>query len=81
MTVETIRFEKMLESDPALKELVGYLKINFNVGEKLPSERDLAELIIGYSRQKIREALIRLECFGYVEISHGKASILLTELS
>ena len=65
----------MVELDPALKDLVGYLKDNYRVGDKIPGERDLAAFIIGYSRQKIRESLIRLACFGYVEISHGKTSV------
>jgi hypothetical protein len=81
MITEQERFLKMLELDSALNDMVGYLKSNYNEGDKLPSEREMAELIIGYSRQKIREALIRLECFGYVEIRHGKASVLIKSLS
>jgi len=74
------RLLKKMESDQALKELVVHLKTSINVGNKIPNQRDLAELLVGYSRQTIREGLIRLECFEYISISHGKSSVLLKEL-
>ena len=77
MDIEKTRFDKMVESDTALRNLVEFLKKNHKVGDKIPNQRDLSELIMGYSRQTIREALIRLECFGYIEISHGKSSVLI----
>lgn len=62
-----------------LKDLVGYLREILKVGDTLPSERDLVE-ILGYSKSTIRESLIRLECFGYISIEHGKRNVLLREL-
>ena len=79
MKDETRLLNKM-ESDQALSDLVGHLKSSTKLGSKIPNQRDLAELLVGYSRQTIREGLIRLECFGYISISHGKSSVLLKEL-
>ncbi len=42
----------------------------FSVGERLPAERDLAE-ILQVSRSSVREALIALELSGYVEVRVG----------
>ncbi|WP_289032074.1 GntR family transcriptional regulator [uncultured Paraglaciecola sp.] len=70
------RFTSMIEKDSALKDLIGYLDKSFKVGDEIPSERDL-EIDIGYSPAKLREALIRLECFGYIDIHHGKPNKLL----
>ncbi len=42
----------------------------FNIGDKLPSERALAEKL-GVSRPTIREAMIALELSGFVEIKTG----------
>jgi DNA-binding FadR family transcriptional regulator len=55
-----------------LKDLVLYIKHTFEVGDNLPSERELAD-IVGYTRSTIRESLIRLECFGFISIEHGKS--------
>lgn len=79
MKNERTRFEEMVQRDSALKELIGYLTENYQSGDKLPSEREMSDFIIGYSRQKLREALIRLECFGYIDIQHGKSSVLLKD--
>tara|TARA_R110000868_G_scaffold90750_2_gene251501 strand:+ start:414 stop:587 length:174 start_codon:yes stop_codon:yes gene_type:complete len=46
------RFQSMVTRDSTLRDIVGYLKENFSVGDKTPSERDL-ELNVGYSRQKL----------------------------
>lgn len=70
------RFQVFVERDHALRDIVGYLSKDYSVGDKIPSERDL-ELVTGYSRARVREALIRLECFGYIDINHGKANHLL----
>ena len=70
------RFVTMMGRDNALRDLVGYLSSNFVVGDEIPSERHLEDEI-GYSRAKMREALIKLECFGFIDIQHGKPNILL----
>lgn len=47
----------------------------FRVGERLPSERELAEQM-GVSRPSIREAIQQLELLGIVETVHGGGSIV-----
>ena len=47
----------------------------FNVGDRLPGERDLAD-IIGVSRQKLREVMIKLCVTGIITRQHGKETIL-----
>jgi GntR family transcriptional repressor for pyruvate dehydrogenase complex len=47
----------------------------FKVGERLPSERELAETM-GVSRPSIREAIQQLEIMGMVETVHGGGSIV-----
>lgn len=44
-------------------------------GDKLPSQRDLAEQL-GVGRPAIREALKRLEAMGIVKVQHGKSSTI-----
>ncbi len=54
-----------------IKELIknGELK----PGDKLPSERELAE-IMNVSRSSVREAILKLECMGIVEQRHGEGT-------
>jgi GntR family transcriptional regulator, transcriptional repressor for pyruvate dehydrogenase complex len=47
----------------------------FKVGDRLPSERDLAEQM-GVSRPSVREAIQQLEVLGMVETLHGGGSIV-----
>ena len=47
----------------------------YRPGDKLPSERDLAEQF-GVNRSSIREALHRLEAWHLVEIRHGGGAIV-----
>jgi GntR family transcriptional repressor for pyruvate dehydrogenase complex len=47
----------------------------FRVGDRLPSERELAEQM-GVSRPSIREAIQQLELQGIVEIVHGGGTIV-----
>lgn len=60
-------------------DLVFYIKGNFILGQKLPSERDLADTL-GWNRSVVREQLVRLESFGYISIEHGKSTILKREI-
>lgn len=73
------RFIELQNKYSHLKDLVGYLRENQKVGAPLPSNVDLVE-IIGYSKPTLRESLIRLECFGFISIEHGKRKILLRKL-
>ncbi|OIM97954.1 hypothetical protein BFR57_09515 [Idiomarina sp. MD25a] len=64
----------------SLHDLVVYLRIlGLSVGSKLPAERELSEAF-GCNRTVIREQLVRLESFGFVEINHGKSTVLIKEL-
>jgi GntR family transcriptional regulator, transcriptional repressor for pyruvate dehydrogenase complex len=47
----------------------------FRVGDRLPSERELAEQM-GVSRPSIREAIQQLELQGIVEIVHGGGTVV-----
>lgn len=68
-------FEAALSKYRNFYDLVTYIKENFSVGEKIPSERVLADTV-GWTRSVIREQLVRLESFGYVSIEHGKSTVL-----
>lgn len=68
-------FEAALFKYRNFYDLVSYIKENFSVGYKIPSERILADTV-GWTRSVIREQLVRLESFGYVAIEHGKSSVL-----
>lgn len=46
-------------------------------GKKLPPEREFAKRL-GVSRSLLREALVTLECYGYLEM-HGREGIFLKE--
>jgi len=48
-------------------------------GERLPAERDLA-IQLGVSRPSLREALIRLEADGYVEMT-GRGGIVVVDMT
>lgn len=47
----------------------------FKIGDRLPSERDLAEQM-GVSRPSVREAIQQLELMGMVESVHGGGTIV-----
>ncbi len=54
-----------------IKELIN--SGNLKPGDKLPSERELAEAM-NVSRSSIREAILKLECMGVVEQRHGEGT-------
>ena len=68
-------FEILVENDIDLKNVVDHLKSNFEVGAEIPGERRLVDKI-GYSLPKTRELLIVLDCYGFVDIQHGKGTVL-----
>jgi DNA-binding transcriptional MocR family regulator len=76
---EQQRFLKAVDKYVVLRDIVSYIAPNFSAGDRLPAERML-ELEVGYCRSAIREALIKLECFGYIEIQPSKAKVLLKKL-
>ncbi|MFP4388103.1 MAG: FadR/GntR family transcriptional regulator, partial [Desulfococcaceae bacterium] len=44
-------------------------------GERLPSERELTALF-DVSRSSVREAILKLECLGFVEQRHGEGTFI-----
>ena len=56
-----------------IQQLIAKRKLK--AGDKLPSQRDLAEQL-GVGRPAIREALKRLEAMGIVKVQHGKSSTI-----
>ena len=71
---EPIRLERVSEkvANQLKKAISGGV---FRVGERLPSERELAERM-GVSRPSIREAVQQLELLGMVETVHGGGSVV-----
>jgi hypothetical protein len=60
----------------ALRNLIGELNKNYNIGDKVLAEREMAE-IIGHPRATLREQFKLLEAFGYVKTEHGRKKILI----
>ncbi|MBX5457376.1 MAG: FadR family transcriptional regulator [Thermogemmatispora sp.] len=52
---------------------------HFAPGDRLPSERKLAELL-GVSRTMVREAISTLEAIGLIEVRHGSGSYVTAEV-
>ncbi|MDE0113943.1 MAG: FadR/GntR family transcriptional regulator [Albidovulum sp.] len=71
---ETLAIEPIQRENVAtiiVDRLLGFVKAGkLNSGDRLPSERQLAERF-GVSRPTIREALSALSALGVVEINHG----------
>ncbi|UZX04690.1 FadR family transcriptional regulator [Arthrobacter sp. CDRTa11] len=58
--------------EETIERLLQNIKLGlFAVGEKLPAERELAELL-GVSRATLRDALAELQKAGYVEVQRGR---------
>ena len=53
---------------------------DYQPGDTLPPERDLADQL-GVNRSSIREAMLRLEAWGLVEIKHGAGARVANFLS
>lgn len=59
--------------EETIERLLQHIKLGlFGVGEKLPAERELAELL-GVSRATLRDALAELQKAGYVEVRRGRS--------
>lgn len=66
-----LELNKLIERTPCLGDLISYLKDKCEVGQTLPGERLLAD-ILGHPRVSLRESLKVAHCLGHVEIQHGK---------
>lgn len=75
MQIQAVKVQRLyLQVAGQLQDLVA--KGAFSVGQRLPSERDLAEQF-GVSRPTIREAMIALEIAGLVEVRSGSGVYVL----
>jgi GntR family transcriptional repressor for pyruvate dehydrogenase complex len=71
---ETVRRDKVYEG--VAKQIERLILKKLQPGDKLPSERDLAESL-GVSRSSIRDAIRSLELMGMVEPRQGAGTIVL----
>jgi GntR family transcriptional repressor for pyruvate dehydrogenase complex len=71
---ETVRRDKVYEG--VAKQIERLILKKLQPGDKLPSERDLAETL-GVSRSSIRDAIRSLELMGMVEPRQGAGTIVL----
>jgi DNA-binding FadR family transcriptional regulator len=59
--------------EETIERLLQHIKLGlFGVGEKLPAERELSDLL-GVSRTTLRDALAELQKAGYVEVRRGRS--------
>ena len=59
--------------EETIERLLQNIKLGlFGVGDKLPAERELSELL-GVSRATLRDALAELQKAGYVEVRRGRS--------
>lgn len=73
--MRTLRVERL--SQGVVKELLGAIRIGqFKPGERLPSERQLAE-DFGVSRASVREGLRILELMETIEVRRGRGAVVL----
>jgi GntR family transcriptional repressor for pyruvate dehydrogenase complex len=74
----TIKTSK--KPDEAYKQLVTMIRTGQIIpGDKLPSERHLSALL-RISRQSVREAILRAENSGLVEVRHGEGCFVLSSI-
>lgn len=66
-----VPLERRRLSDAAVSQIINLIRTGiFPVGERLPSERDLAK-DLGVSRVLVRESLRALEALGLIEVKRG----------
>jgi GntR family L-lactate dehydrogenase operon transcriptional regulator len=59
--------------EETIERLLQHIKLGlFGVGQKLPAERELSDLL-GVSRATLRDALAELQKAGYVEVRRGRS--------
>lgn len=74
MSFKTIKIEYTLEK--IIKQIKSQIRKGIlKPGERLPSERKLAELL-GVSRTSVREAVKALSFSGYLDVIHGKGTYI-----
>lgn len=76
--------EKPEQVERAYERVVGYVRDeiwrgHLKRGERLPSERDLAELL-GVSRNSVREAMRTLSLMGFISSIHGSGNFVSCDL-
>lgn len=63
-------------TEPLFNRLVHYVESGFALGDKLPGERELAELF-GVSRNQLREELSRLEAYRIVQLKPKARAVVI----
>ena len=63
-------YEEIVEQ---LRELIS--TGTFNPGDKLPSERDMAQML-GVSRASVREAVVALQAMGVLDVKPGEGTFV-----
>lgn len=76
--------DKAKKSEKAYERVIHYIQDevwrgNLKRGERLPSERDLAELL-GVSRNSVREAIRTLSLMGFIASAHGAGNFVTCDL-
>jgi GntR family transcriptional repressor for pyruvate dehydrogenase complex len=65
--------KKVSLTDSIIRQLISYIQTDLKLGEKLPSERKLIDML-GVGRTSVRESLRALEMLGIVETRAGEGS-------
>lgn len=68
--------QKVSLTDSIIKQLISYIQTDLKLGQKLPSERTLIE-ILGVGRTSLRESLRAIEMLGYVETRAGEGTYVI----
>jgi GntR family transcriptional regulator, transcriptional repressor for pyruvate dehydrogenase complex len=72
--------KKVSLTDSIMRQLISYIQTDVTVGEKLPSERKLIDML-QVGRTSLRESLRALEVLGIVETRAGEGTFVLQQES
>ncbi|WP_342043575.1 FadR/GntR family transcriptional regulator [Bacillus sp. OTU2372] len=76
---EQLKFDRSTVPSKIVEEVKGFIQRGeLKPGEKLPPERDLAQLL-NVSRNTIRESYKILSTLGFIEIKHGQGAFVAQE--
>jgi GntR family transcriptional regulator, transcriptional repressor for pyruvate dehydrogenase complex len=68
--------EKINLTDTIIRQLINYIQSDLEIGDRLPSERTLIELL-SVGRTSLRESMRGLEMLGYVETRAGEGTFVI----
>ncbi len=72
--------KKVSLTDSIMRQLISYIQMELTIGEKLPSERKLIDML-GVGRTSLRESLRALEVLSIVETRAGEGTFVLQKES